>query len=202
MPREKIRFAFTIAEGPNAGITCGGWRVSVHGEGTYISSTAVGGIWKTSLHGDAAWRLAVTKEHFASSTSVYNGPDRAPWKFQPTKFVSGKRLAYAIGVFRHALRPESIDPKEVQIAVNDSWNELTVAYIWMTEPGVELLSDRLVGGPLLLKSRRSVWVTAGVEEIGDMKPEPVARSTFAEPVSPEVNGVLAPGVLVRGVHVG
>lgn len=33
----RIRFAFRLADGPAAGLSCGGWRVWTHGESTYIT---------------------------------------------------------------------------------------------------------------------------------------------------------------------
>ena len=201
MPKQRIQFAFTIAQGPNAGLTSGSWRLWVRKEDTYIAPADLGGIWKCSLHGDESWQWAVTTEHLASGESpVWRGPDRAPWKYEATPFVNGHRLAFVICTFRHALRPLPLDPADMHIRVQDRWDEVTLGCLWMTEPGVAFDADRIVGGPLALASGRQVWLTARTEAIGDAEPEPLAVSSMLEPAIPQVHGVRAPGVFHRGVH--
>jgi hypothetical protein len=138
VPKQIIRFAFTINEGPNAGLTSGGWRVWVNKEDTYITPAEAGDTWKCSLHADAAWRWAVTTEHLRSSNPVWTEPDRAPWKFKPTDFVNGRRLAFVICTFRHALLPLALKPKDLHIPFEDRWDRAILANIWMAEPGVEI----------------------------------------------------------------
>lgn len=202
MARPKIAFAFTIEDGRDRGLTSGGWRVWTRHEDTYIVATSLGHVWKTSLHGDSAWRLAVTQEHLATENPVWTERDRAPWKFAPTPFVDGLRLAYVVAACRHALLPRALDLKEVQIRVEDRWDQLTMAKIWMTEPGLTFDAPRLIGGPLPLASGRSVWVSADVEELPGGEPEPIAVSSMIEPLWPEEHGVPAPGLLLKGLHIG
>lgn len=198
-----IRLAFTIDDGPNAGLTSGGWRVWVHGDSTYIASRGVGGIWKASLHGDTAWQVAVTKEHLASEKPVYAGNPRAPWVFQPTPFVDGLRLAFVIAITRPSLMPGDIDAADFQVPVRDRWDELTVAYVHMTQAGAHLGgSRRVIAEPLSLDSGRQVWVTWGRERVEPVGPERAPAGAMVEPVWPEQHGVAAPGFVLRGVHVG
>lgn len=202
MAKQMLRFAFTIADGPNAGQTSGGWRVWTLKEDTYIAPAGVGHMWKCSLHGDAAWRWAVTTEHIKSGEApVWPDADRAPWKFEPPPFVDGRRLAFVICTFRHALLPRPVDPNSLHIRVADRWDEATLAYIWMTEPGVELERLRPIGDPMMLRSGRRVWVEAGVAPVPDGTDEPQAISSMLEPVVPGPDGPTAPGVFHKGVHV-
>lgn len=200
MPRHALRFAFTIAEGQHARLSCSGWRLWVHGDDTYITTKNLGGIWKASLHGDSAWRVAITRENAESRNPMYPGPGRAPWTFEPTSFHEGRRLAFAIAVARGSLMPQELDGTETQIRVEDRWDQLTIAYVWMTEPNVRLATERLVGGPLPLRIGRQVWLTAGTERLPAIDPEPVPISQMIEPLTPETDGVNAPGFVVRGVH--
>jgi hypothetical protein len=198
----KIRFAFTIPDGPNAYLTSGSWRLWVHKEDTYLAPAELGHMWKLSLHGDEAWRWAVTREHIASGASpVWPAADRAPWIFDPPAFVNGVRLAFVIATFRHALLPLPISPKDLHIAVEDRWDSLTLGCIWMTEPGVELNLRRPVGEPLELTSGRRVWLGAKTELLLGAEPEPLAISSMLEPAIPGRDDVTAPGVFHRGVHV-
>lgn len=202
MAKDKVAFAFTILSGPNAGLTCGGWRVWTHAEDTFITTKDLGGVWKASLHGEVAWRVALTKEHATSAESVLpRKHDRAVWKFAPTPFINGRRLAFAIGVTRGALLPMSLSAKELHIPVEDRWDALTVAYVWMTEPGVRLNEEnhQLVGGPLRLESGRQVWVSADMEPWkGPPESKPVSAALVV--LTPEKNAVRAPGFLLRGVY--
>jgi len=199
--KPKIRFAFTIAEGPNAGLTSGSWRVWVSKEDTYIAAAEIGGMWKCSLHGDDAWQWAITQEEAASDDPVWVGADRAPWKYKPPPFLNGHRLAFVICTFRHALLPRDIDPHDVHIRVEDRWDQVTLACIRMTEPGFTVSDDRIIGGPLALASGRQVWVTAKTEPLPGGEPEPQAISSMLEPAIPGAHDVAAPGVFHRGVHV-
>lgn len=199
-----LRFAFTISEGPNAGLTSGPWRAWTKGEDCYIVPKAPDDVWKVSLHGDAAWRLAMTSEHLASGQLPHlpEGVDRAMWKFEPTEFVAGRRLAFAIATTRSAMLPGALSEADLHIAVRDRWDEVTVAYFWMTEPGVELDGvDRMVGDPLLLQSGRRLWMSAGVERVLG-EPEPMAHGAMIVPMTPENDDVAAPGLMIKGVRLG
>jgi hypothetical protein len=98
------------------------------------------------------------------------------------------------------LRPDRLDRRDVVIEVDDRWDQLTYAMVWMTEPTVRLVHPRIVGGPLPLASGRNVWLTAGVEALPPCDPEPIPASSMAEPLWPEEHGVPCPGIVVRGVH--
>lgn len=200
--KRKIRFAFTIQEGRNAGLTSGSWFVKTHVEDVYIAGKAISGIWKVSLHGDQAWRLALTSEHVKTGEppQLPNELDRAGWTFQPPPFVDGRRLAFAIAATRGALLPIGLDEQDLHIAVEDRWDQLTVAYLWMTEPAVELdRPARRIGEPLLLASGRRVWLTAGVERVAG-EPEPIAVGSMVEPMTQDAHGVTAPGLMLKGVR--
>jgi hypothetical protein len=197
-----VRFAFTIADGPNAGLTSGGWRIWVRHEDTYITSKSIGGIWKVSLHGDIAWRLAVTKQHQDSPTPVWTEDDRAPWKFEPTPFVDGVRRAFFIAAFRGSLRRLPMDPRDTHVSVADRWDEVTLVTVCMTEPNVELDAPRRISEPLQLRSGRRVWLHAHTEDLeGGAEPEPEPVSSMVEPVWPGEHGVPVPGLVLRGVNV-
>lgn len=200
---EPVRFAFRLVDGPDAGLSCGGWRVWTHDEGTYITAKSLRDTWKVSLHGDAWWAAQVNKENAQRADTVLpTGHDRAMWRFQPTAFVGGHRVAFAIGAFRHALRPEAADSREALVGVPDRWDVLSLALVRMTEPDVEPDPTwQIVGGPLPLASGRRVWVTCHAEEIGRGEPEPMADSTMIEPWTPETHGVASPGWIVKGVHI-
>jgi hypothetical protein len=160
MARPLVRFGFVIEDGPNRGLACGGWRVWTRHEDTYITAKSLNGTWKTSLHGDAVWQLAVTKEHLrAAQRPVWTEPDRAPFKFRPTRFVDGKRLAFVVAATRGALPPQPLDSRELRVAVEDRWDTLTSVWIWMTETGRDFHEDGLLAGPLPLASGRNVWTT-------------------------------------------
>lgn len=199
----RVRFAFRLVDGPEAGLSCGGWRVWTNAEDTYITATSLHDTWKVSLHGDEWWAAQVTKENAAREDTVLPaGHPRAIWRFQPTAFVDGHRVAFAIGAFRHALLPEGADSRETVIGVPDRWDVLTLALVRMTEPDVEPDPEwNVVGGPLPLTSGRRVWVTSHAEAIPPSEPEPMAVSTMIEPWTPETHGVISPGWIVRGVHV-
>ncbi len=114
--------------------------------------------------------------------------------------MNGGRLAFVIGTFRHALLPLHLDPRDVHIRVRDRWDEITLACVWMTEPGLDLTGDRMIGGPLPLTSGRCVWVTAKTEKITPATPQPLAVSSMLEPVWPGQHNVSSPGVLHHGVY--
>jgi len=118
---------FTIQSGPNAGLTLSGWRLQVRKEDTYIIAKTVGGIWKTSLHGDVAWRHAMTREHVDSGAPPQLTGDRAAWRFTPTEYVNGQRLAFVVATARSCFRPETLDTREAQIPVEDRWDRLYLA---------------------------------------------------------------------------
>lgn len=204
MARSRIRFAFTIADGPNAYLTSGGWRVWVSGDTVYLTAKPLEGTWKVSLHGDSAWRSAVTTEHLQTENPVWAADqDRAPWKFEPTKFENGVRMMFALAMSRGALGPWAIDETELHIKVEDRWDEITIAYLWQSESGVTPPVARRPIGPVLeMANGRRVWLTAGTEPVAMAKPEPVPATAMIEPRSPSEHDVRAPGWLVRGVHLG
>jgi hypothetical protein len=201
MPKQLIRFTFAITTGPCVGLTTGGWRLWVHGDDTYIADKAIGAMWKTSLHGNVAWRLAATQEAMAGEAPpVPPGTDRALWKFDPPPFVNGGRRAFFVAATRGCLRPDRLDERDVVIEVDDRWDQMTYAMVWMTEPTFRLVHPRIIDGPLSLASGRNVWLTAGAEALPPCDPEPIPASSMAEPLWPEKHGVPCPGIVVRGVH--
>ncbi len=197
--RRRLRFGFRLVDGAQAGLSCGGWRVWTHSEDTYITAKPLGDTWKVSLHADDWWATAVTSENAQREDGILPASlPRSAWRFQPTELVDGSRIAFGIGVFRHALREEPIDRTETVISVPDRWDLLSLALVRMTEPGVDAHPDwTLVGGPQLLASGRRVWVTSSFEQIDPADPEPVAPGTMIEPVTPETHGVASPGWLGR-----
>lgn len=203
MSKKKIRFAFTIQHGENSGLTSGPLRVWASKEDTYITSVSLAGTWKVSLHGESAWRVAVTSEHLRSDDPVWPATkERAPWKFSPTEWVDGQRLAFVVAASRGALIAGPPESNDVQIAVEDRWDRITMAEIWMTEFDICPPSDaRLVGGPLPLASGRKVWVTAQTQEVIGERELVTAIGIMAQPLLPETHDVSAPGILLRGVHV-
>lgn len=109
MSTPRLRYAFAITQGPNAGLGCGGWRIWTHGEDTYIA--AKGNPWKASLHSDASWRVAVTSEHVTSGKlPIVPGGRATSWEFEPTRFEHGGRMAFAIAVPRNSLIPITLSP--------------------------------------------------------------------------------------------
>lgn len=197
----RIRFAFRITSGPNAGLTVGRFMVLCHGDDTYVTDADVP-TWKTSLHGDVAWRTAETKEsNLSPDARLPKGVDRAPWKYTPPEFVDGHRRALVIGVTRGALGPWPVPERYETIEVPDRWDELTKATVWMSEPGVNIPEPPERVGPILeLSSGVRVWVGRGHEELEPIDPEPVPASAILEPQVPGIHDVTAPGLLVRGVH--
>lgn len=205
MVKQLVRFSFAIAEGPNAGLLCGGWRVWCTGEDTYITSKSLDGTWKTSLHGDEAWRTAVTSENMRSdSPRVPLGLDRAPWKYDVPSFIDGKRLAFVVAVARSAMLPGQRSQKEIQIPTGDEWNVIQLARIWMTEPGVTLEGLDFIGNPLSLQSGRRVWLDTVAEVVPgwNTNPEPPAVGSMVQVLTPDSHGVRSPGLLVKGVRLG
>lgn len=202
--KQLIRFCFVATSAEGERLTSGGWRVWVNKDDIYLTAKSVADRWKVSLHGDRAWRLAVTREHHGQPDSVWRDPDRAPWKFSPTEFVDGIRQTFAVGVTRGALLPSpSADRHEQEVKVPDRWDVLGVVYLWTTE-GQASLADRedLFAGPLEMAGGRRLWLTAVCEKLPAGDPEPPSVSTMIEPLWPEKHGVPVPGLLVRGVHVG
>lgn len=200
--KSRLRFAFTIAEGPNAGLTSGPWRAWTHGEDFYIIPAKPNDVWKVSLHADVAWQLAMTSEHVASGKlpTLPEGLPRNPWTFKPTEFVDGRRLAFAVAVTRAALLPGDLRTSDAHIAVEDRWDEITVGYFWMTEPGIDLSGvNRLVGDPMVLQSGRRVWLVAGTEPIQG-EPEPMADGSVVVPMTPGADDVSAPGLMLKGLR--
>ncbi|MDR7188273.1 hypothetical protein J2Y46_001089 [Microbacterium sp. BE35] len=197
----RIRFAFRITSGPHTGLTVGQFVVWCHGEDTYIADAGVTS-WKTSLHGEVAWRTAETKEsNLSPDARLPAGVDRAPWKYAPPEFVDGHRRAFVIGAYRSALGHWPVPARYETIEVADRWDELTKANVWMTQPGFDVPAppDR-VGPTLELTNGVRVWVGRGREELEASDPEPVPVSAILEPQVPGVHDVTAPGILIRGVH--
>ncbi|WP_139135475.1 hypothetical protein [Micromonospora tulbaghiae] len=202
----KIAFRFAIDSGPSTGLGCGSWRVwtSKNREDTYIADRGLGGTWKISLHGDVAWRYAVTSEHMrdAEKPVLPTDHDRAPWKFTPPSFTDGRRLSFFIAVTRGAMLPETPDPAAAPILVEDRWDRMSIAEVWMTEPGAGLTdSHTVVGGPLPLPSGRQVWVTRRIVPVHG-EPETGIVSAMVEPITHDIAGVSTPGVIIRAVRLG
>lgn len=200
VPRpEPIRFCFRITSGPNSGHAVGQFRVWTNGNDTYIADSGVAS-WKTSLHGDVAWRTAETREsNMSSDARMPAGTDRAPWKFSPPPFADGYRCAYVIGVTRGALRPLQVPERYHTAEVRDRWDELTKVSVWMAQPDVPAspASERI--GPLLrLSNGLQVWAIAGAESIEGGLPQPAPVAALYEPQVPGVHDVHTPGLLVRG----
>lgn len=201
---DTVRFAFAIADGPNEGLTSGRWRVWVHHETIYVAPSDLSGKWKASLHGDDAWRVAVTKEHHRAPDAVWAEEDRAPWKFDPTPFVEGRRLAFVVAVTRGAFKRLPIKSKDSVIEVEDRWDRLPMAKVIVSEPRLPPVEDSgvRVGRELALSSGRSVQVVAAAEAIAATDPEPEPASTVIEVWHPRTHDVAAPGFFLRGVNVG
>lgn len=201
--RPRVRFAFRIIDGPNAGLGSPGWRVWTLHDSIYLTNVGTGRQWKLSLHGDASWRYAQTSEDQRSDNPVLPpGHDRAPWVFDPTPFEDGVRRAFAIGVMRAAMLPLPTDTSEVVLPVEDRWDRLTTLFLEVTLEGVDLSTKRrIVATPLPLAGGRRLWLTLGSEQL-DGEPERQAVGAMVSPVKPETDGVAFPGVIVRGVHVG
>lgn len=206
MARQRLRFAFKITEGPNAGLGCGGWRVWTHGEDTYVTSTSFGDKLKVSLHGEEAWQVAYTTEHARGTGSlVPAGMGRVVWTFDPTPFEEGRRRAFAVGVTRGSLRPidDTRKADDDTIVVEDRWDMITVAQIWITEPEVALPDGvPSLAGPLPLRSGRRVWVTPLWEETSPQDPEPIPDSALVQFIRPEEVDVPCPGFIVVGANLG
>lgn len=135
--RDRLRFSFTLPVAEDRNLTSGGWRIWTKGDDVYITLKEVGGIWKVSLHGDEAWRCAITQEHAEGESPVIpSSEDRAPWTFTPPPFVDGRRLAFIIACTRGCLRTLPIDPTQVHVLVRDRWDEMALVYLVMTEYGV------------------------------------------------------------------
>lgn len=143
----------------------------------------------------------MNNEHVQSgrAPNLPSGSDRAPWAWSPTPFVDGVRLAFVIAVTRGAVLDQPANPNDQhRIVVEDRWDLLTLAKLWMTEPGVDLPIEPLIEEPLRLSSGRRVWITAGWEELEGCEPEPLSAGAVVEPYTPGLQDVCAPGVLVRG----
>ena len=89
----------------------------------------------------------------------------------------------------------------MHVRVSDFWQEVTLAGIWMTEPGLELEWSRPVGEPLMPDSDRRVWVSAWTEPRPDREPEVQAVSSIIEVVTMDKHPVKGSGVFLPGVHV-
>ena len=161
------------------------------------------GVWKVSLYGDAAWRVAMTAEHVKSGhePQLPPGADRAPWTFDPP-FKDRGRLVFVVACTRAALLPGQLDERELHVTVDDRWDRLTSVRFWMTEPGVDLVGmNRPLGQPLpLTPADRCGWVLP--PEAVDGEPESMSAGALIEPRSPATDNVSAPGLLVRGVRLG
>ncbi|MCU1470046.1 MAG: hypothetical protein JWQ39_1195 [Glaciihabitans sp.] len=205
VPKNLVRFAFSLTDEGAGVLSCGGWRIWTSHNDTYISSKTLEGTWKASLHGDIAWRVAATSENMSSERRVLpEGSDRAPWKFAPTAFSDGKRLAFVVAVNRNALLEEHTDPREIQVPATPRWDTLTTVRIWMTEPGMTLQVDAQVGQTLSLSNGRKLWIEHKYEVVDgwDNVPQLPAASAMLEVKTPEKDGVLAPGFLISGVYLG
>lgn len=198
----RARFAFQIQDGVNAGLGCGGWRVWTHDETVYLTAKSLRDTWKGSLHGDVAWRWALTAENMASEHPMLPmDHDRAQWTFTPPQFVDGARLAFVIAITRGALLPGTIDDADEVIGVEDRWDQLICARLFMTEPGIDLAEpDQLLHDPWTLTSGRRVWLTARYEALAGGKQEAPCSTAVVKPMTPERHGVAAPGILLVGAR--
>lgn len=199
----RVRFTFALLNDAGSSLSCGGWRVWTNAEDTYITATSLRDTWKVSLHGDQWWASAITRENAKRADTVLPpGHDRTMCRFEPTVFQDGHRIAFAIGVFRHALLPGPLHPREAVVEVPDRWDTLTLALVRMTEPDIEPDPEwHLIGGPLPLASGRQVWVTEHYNRVPPMEPEPQATGSMIESWSPQTHDVASPGWIVKGVHV-
>lgn len=112
-------------------------------------------------------------------------------------------MAFAVGVTRGSLRPA--DPEAAldsdTVVVEDRWDLVTVAQIWMTEPGVMLEPGLAhIGPPLPLRSGRQVWVTASWENVPPIEPERIPDVAIMTIVRPEEADVPSPGVKMVGAN--
>jgi hypothetical protein len=198
-----VRFAFDVTEGPNAGITSGSWEVKTHGESVYLFAPELMKDWKVALHADSLWMMEITKEAVdLGRREVLPIPGgRGPWKFTPTPIHGGGRLVFAIAVARSALLKRPRSPKGISLSAPDRWDALNVASVWMTDPGVEVSLDGLVGPAQSLGSGRQVWVTTAVETWGPEDDALNYRGSVIEAWRPETHGVRGPGLMIRGVTV-
>jgi len=202
MVKQLIRFAFAINQGPSAGVRCAGWRVWCTGEDTYITSKTLNGTWKTSLHGDVAWRTAATKENMGGDSPVLPADhDRAVWKYEPNSFVDGVRLAFVIASGRTALRPGPADSREIDVECADEWNRIQMIQVWMAEEGVTPAPRSVVGKIMTLASGRSVWLESASEVVPSWDPAPQATAwgVVVSPQNPATDDVRAPGLLLTGI---
>ena len=202
MPKQLVRFSFSITQGPSAGVRCAGWRVWCKGEDTYITSKSLDGKWKTSLHGDVAWRTAATQENMRSDQPVLPADhDRAAWKHQPTPFMDGVRLAFVVGATRAALRMAPADAREIDVECLDQWNSIQLVKVWMAEVGVSPAPKALIGKIMTLTSGRTVWLEAANQVVPEWSatPRTPAWGVVARPLDPKTHDVSAPGILLTGV---
>lgn len=205
MPRRDRRasIGFKIENGVNAGLAHGSWAINTHGEDTYI--WVVKGVLKVSLHGDAAWQVAYTSEHVASGRApAWPGEGRTVFPLTPTPFdVHGRRMVLLIAVQRDAMLSHPLPRCDAVISVQDKWDEITVACLWMTEPGVVLEpTERVVAGPLPLRSGRNIWVSQRTDVwTPPERPDLPCVGAIVEPTDWSADGPLAPLLLVRGFHV-
>lgn len=200
MARRPFRFAFRIVSGPCAGHGSVGWRLWVHDESVYLTAKSLDGTWKVSLHGDVAWRLAVTSEHLKTSHApVWRGSDRAPWKFEPPDFVDGRRLCFVVAATRAAMLP-SADTDDFDVVVEDRWDQLTSVFVWMTDPGIGFNEVGLIAGPFPLASGRRVWVTQERQKLPLAQPHSDIVGVLVEPLWPDHDNVTAPGLLLKGLR--
>lgn len=205
MPRERIRFCFSIPDGVNAGLSCVGWRVWTNRDDIYITSKGLGGKWKVSLHGDDVWRMAATKEFIeAGGDFGITDRDAAKFEFEVVPMpADGKRMTFVILVPRSALISRPVPSKEICIPFEDRWDQCTKATVWTIEAGVDADFDpaQVVGGPLSLASGRQVWVEWGVERHDEVDPVPPPAGSMLAPLFPPRDDVACPGFVINGVNV-
>jgi hypothetical protein len=124
-------------------------------------------------------------------------------------FGRGHRLAFVIAVTRGGmLLHDGVKPWAKRIEVEDRWDRITYAGVYMTERGVDLnvreLNEQgvtLVSGPLSLANGRRVWLTKRTEEIDGQVEDGIVGSMIM-PLTPKADGVVAPMLLIRGVRLG
>lgn len=78
---KRLRYAFGITSGPNAGLGCRGWRIWTHDDSVYIG--AKDNPRNASLHADTSWRVAITSEHVRLGREpIIPGGRATAWEFE------------------------------------------------------------------------------------------------------------------------
>lgn len=199
---KSISWTFAITSGANAGLSNGPWKLNTSREDVYLWLTPRRGPLKLSLHGDDAWRIAYTREHMMTDNPLWPSNDRLAYSFTPPPFdAQGRRLALRLIMTRAAMLPGLQDPGSYTIPVDDRWDRLTAACLWMTEPDASLDSAfEMIGSPLPLESGRQVWIVRATQGTNGV-PEPQCDGAMIQPLDPQEGGPDVPTLLVTGVNI-